>query len=55
MGIGSPSKCLGLWVVPKDGQRDCLAWVNGPRTMEKNNGSAVFLEEPNHLRSALGR
>ena len=40
---------------PEDGQRDCYAWVNGPRTKEKNNGLALIFEEPGHLGRALGR
>ena len=40
---------------PKDGQRDCLARVNGPKTKVKNNRSAVFLNKSGHLGRALAR
>ena len=60
-GIGSPTRNVGLWAVPvdkqkpKDGQRDHWAWVNGPRTKEKNNVLSLISEEPGHLGRALER
>ena len=40
---------------PKDGQRDCLARVNGPKKKVKNNRSVVFLDKSSHLGRALAR
>ena len=61
MGIGGSSRHVGLWAMPKDeqkpedGQWDCWACINGLRTKEKNNGSALIFEELGHLRRVSKR
>jgi len=40
---------------PEDGQWSCWAWVNGPRTKKKNDGSTLISKELSHLRRASGK
>ena len=55
VGIGSLSRCVGLWAMPKDDKKPedaqwgCWAWVNGLRTKEKNDGSTLISEDLGHL------
>ena len=61
VGIGSPSRRVGLWAMPEDeqkpedGQWDCRAWVNGLKTKEENNGSTLIFKELGNLQRASGR
>ena len=56
VGIGSSSRCVGLWAMPKDDKKPKDAqwggWacVNGSMTKEKNDRSTLIFEDLGHLR-----